>query len=296
LGLCSNPPSSPYQIQTTENMEGRIVGGVEAKKHEFPWVVRLQYKSTGGLLCGGSIISPRSILTAAHCLRNPASDLLNLEVLAGAHDMNNSTGEPRQVRALKNITCHRGYNGNNMQNDVCILSLTSDLQMTQWVSFVEVADTNTKIPGSGVVAGWGITTENGVVSRVLRKVSVPMVSNPTCSNAYSVVPGISITNGMMCAGTSGKDSCQGDSGGPLMCTYDANNTPVLFACGIVSFGVGCGDARFPGVYTRISTYRDWIYAIDNSTQFVPMIAGVSTGVVLSVWTTALSIFILAITK
>jgi len=273
------------------------VGGEEAGKHEFPWLVRLQRKTGGGLLCGGSIISPRSILTAAHCFRDPMNNLINLQILAGAHDMNNATGEreSRQVRDLKEIICHTDYNNRNMQNDICILSLTSDLQMTQWVSFVEIADDNTVIPGSGVVAGWGTVVENGTVaSIVLRKVSVPMVPNPTCSNAYSVVPGISITNGMMCAGTGGKDSCQGDSGGPLMCSYDANGTPVLYACGIVSFGVGCGDARFPGVYTKISHYRNWIYAIDNSTQFVPLIAGVSTGAGLSLWTMALSISILAI--
>jgi len=283
---------SPLKIQTTENMESRIVGGVEAGKHEFPWVVRLQYKSGGYLLCGGAIISPRSILTAAHCFPNPSSGLIDLEVLAGAHDINNASGEAnsRQVRALRTITCHSNYNDQNMQNDICILTLTSDLQMTEWVTAVPIADEQTTIPGSGTVAGWGMVTENGAISRVLRKVSVPMVPNPTCSNAYSAF--VPITGGMMCAGASGKDSCQGDSGGPLMCTYDANGTPVLFACGIVSFGLGCGDHRYPGVYTRISYHRNWIYALDNSTQFAPTMS-VSTGVVVSAWTLTLSLLILA---
>jgi len=254
----------PLKIQTTENTETRIVGGVEARKHEFPWLVRVQHKSGGGLLCGGAVISSRSILTAAHCISNPKSDVANLQVLAGAHDVDNAVGErdTRQLRDLKKIICHKDYNARNMQNDVCILRLKSDLQMTQWVNSIPLADEKSSIPSNVTVAGWGVfqgnVSESLPPSRVLRKVTVPTVSNPTCSNLYRDVSGISITSGMMCAGTGGQDSCQGDSGGPLMCSSSNNATTGFFACGIVSFGVGCGVQRYPGVYTRISYYRKWI--------------------------------------
>merc|ERR1712098_410095 len=99
------------------------------------------------------------------------------------------------------------------------------------------------------VTGWGTTTEGGSLGRVLQKVDVPVVSDADCRDAYGVND---VYDSMICAGLpqGGKDSCQGDSGGPFMC----GNQP----SGIVSWGYGCAEPGYPGVYTQTSYFIDWI--------------------------------------
>jgi secreted trypsin-like serine protease len=106
------------------------------------------------------------------------------------------------------------------------------------------------------VAGWGHTSHGGSTSRVLRSVGVSMVPRATCSAMYHHAN--TITEEMVCAGAAegGKDACQGDSGGGLVIRR-ADGAWVL--PGVVSFGKGCGDPRYPGVYTRVASYIDWIH-------------------------------------
>ena len=111
---------------------------------------------------------------------------------------------------------------------------------------------------TAVVTGWGQTREGDKtsISDILLKVRVPVVPHQQCEQMYAVHnPPYAITDKMICAGTEGKDSCQGDSGGPLTC----NDIYGKYLCGIVSFGVGCGQRDYPGVYTDVSKYLGWIY-------------------------------------
>ena len=101
-----------------------------------------------------------------------------------------------------------------------------------------------------IVAGWGDTTENGRTSNNLMHVTIPFVSNTACRNSY----GSNIRDTNICAGVAGKDSCQGDSGGPGVYS-NAGKTSIV---GVVSFGYGCARPGYPGAYTRVSSYIDWI--------------------------------------
>ena len=107
------------------------------------------------------------------------------------------------------------------------------------------------------VSGWGALKEGGnKLPKRLQYVGVPMISSQTCNDAYAAYGGI--TENMICAGfdQGGKDSCQGDSGGPFICME--NGTPVI--TGVVSWGVGCAQAEFPGVYAKVTNYLSWIKA------------------------------------
>ncbi|OXA64161.1 Trypsin-1 [Folsomia candida] len=233
--------------------ESRIVGGEEAIPHEFPWLIRIQRKTSQSLVCGGTIIDRNLILTAAHCIGNAKDDANKYEVLGGAHDMN-AMEDTRQVRSITRINCHKEFNIDTFQNDICILVLASDLTWTRSVGPIKLANTSSVIPNSGTTAGFGVTVEgSSATSNLLQKVTVPIVSNERCFLLYK--EHVEITNEMMCAGISGKDSCQGDSGGGLMCKSQNQET---ILCGIVSFGAGCGHEDFPGVYSRVSSYEAWI--------------------------------------
>merc|ERR1712045_850018 len=111
----------------------------------------------------------------------------------------------------------------------------------------------------GIATGWGDTRKGGQISNVLLEVRVRIWSNSDCSNRYRSIDNY-VTENMLCAGEPGKDTCQGDSGGPLNCpvTKFRPGQPQYKICGITSWGADCGHNGYPGVYTRVSKYIDWI--------------------------------------
>jgi len=248
-GCSSNSSSAefnPFPLQS------RIVGGTEARRNEFPWLVRLQIRiGSRASLCGGALISLDTVLTAAHCVagRRPQ----DVQVIAGDHSRNAREATEQTVQA-RSVRVHEQYSTDSRGrplHDIAILKLSRSFTRTSAVSTIAIpasgAVINSTRSSTGTVAGWGTTRENGQVSNVLMKVDVPIVTDRTCSNL--------IRSGtyQFCAGRTGRDSCQGDSGGPFMCRDLRNRV-----CGIVSYGNGCGRAGFPGVYTKVSAYNAWI--------------------------------------
>jgi trypsin len=222
---------------------GRIVGGVEATPHEFPWIVDMRVG--GSHYCGGSIISPEWVVTAAHCSLGSGYTLT-----AGDHNIDRFEGT-EQTRNVDKIIVHPGYQApgtKRHENDIALMHVSTPFEFNQYVGPVDLPKAGFPPTPVATVTGWGALTQGGASPSELYKVDVPYVDDANCDNAYSG----GIADSMICYGEAGKDSCQGDSGGPIIC--GPNNT----LCGIVSWGQGCAQPGYPGVYTETSYYEEWI--------------------------------------
>jgi hypothetical protein len=246
--------------------QGLIVGGEAAAVGELPWQVAIY---PGPYLCGGTLIDPQWVVTAAHCVvdnnGNPMAPS-TIDVVAGEYNrsQNDGTEQPRDVST---VYVHPSYNPSTSDSDIALLKLASPVTLGASVGVVPLASSPAHdalvAPGvSSLVSGWGATAEGGSSATILQKVRVPIVSNTTCNAAY----GGGITANMLCAGYSGggKDSCQGDSGGPLV-VPDGSGWRLA---GVVSFGEGCARPNFYGVYTRVSSFTAWI-ATQMGTSLTP---------------------------
>lgn len=167
-------------------------------------------------------------------------------------------------RKVKRIIVHELYDHTDQDYDIALIEIVEPLEFSQSIQSIGLPNTNESIPDNTMcfVSGWG-TSHSFLVFMFrrteLRAVEVPIVDQKTCEANYERA-GIEITPRMMCAGyeKGGKDSCQGDSGGPLACpSTQQNANTTLF--GIVSWGNECAEPYFPGVYSRVPVFREWIH-------------------------------------
>nr|WCR76449.1 trypsin-like protein [Sitodiplosis mosellana] len=235
--------------------DGRIVGGFAINITQAPWQVSLQRNGSHG--CGGSIISNTWIVTAAHCTVAYVNNAENLKVRAGS-SLHHEDGE---LYAVKRVIQNSKHNRKTKEYDFSLLELEEPLQFDDTKQAIQLHNFDEVFPDNtnAFVSGWGNTQNSSESSLQLRGAEVPLVNQKKCNEAYtSFSP---ITPRMICAGfyeEGGKDSCQGDSGGPLVAFSPDDGTPRLV--GIVSWGKGCAEPNYPGVYSRVLAARDWISA------------------------------------
>ncbi|XP_023565852.1 complement factor I isoform X2 [Octodon degus] len=236
----------------THTRRKRIVGGKPAQTGDFPWQVAI--KEEGKIKCGGIYIGGCWILTAAHCVR--PSRAHHYQIWTSLIDwiqLNSGIG----VQKVERIIIHEGYNGTTYQNDIALIEMKKHLKQEECVFANSIPACVPWSPylfqpkDSCIISGWGREKDNQKVYS-LRWGEVNLISN--CSQYY---PNRYYEKEMECAGTTDGsiDACKGDSGGPLVCT-NANN--VTYVWGIVSWGENCGQPEFPGVYTKVANYFDWI--------------------------------------
>ena len=229
-----------YMPSAQAEFRPMIVGGEEATKGEFPFIVSLQ--GSFGHFCGGSLVKKGWVLTAAHCVASGAPK----KIIAGLHDQDHPEGA--EVLTASQVFVHPKNDSNNMDYDFALIRLNQDSR------YEPIALNTTEVRGdvNFITAGWGTLTEGGSLPDKLQKVTVPFVSQDSCAKSY---PG-QLTNTMICAGleNGGKDSCQGDSGGPLF--YTDHGVRVL--AGVVSWGEGCARPKMYGVYAKVNAVSDWV--------------------------------------
>jgi len=235
------------------NSANRIVGGTNALKNEFPWRIGMKKSSNGGIFCGGSIISPNYVMTAAHCTAGIALGELTL-VTVGDHDVSTTTETASQNVKVVEIKQHKSYDARNFNNDISLLRLEKPLNFSSTIMPVCLPFNyvSTSFEGQMIMAGgWGTLSQGGSQPTILQKVELPFMSTTECKKYY----GTSITDNMICTYKPGQDTCQGDSGGSIEA-----RTPNSFytAIGVVSWGNGCAQVNGPGVYAKVTNYLTWI--------------------------------------
>ncbi|XP_051543952.1 transmembrane protease serine 9-like [Myxocyprinus asiaticus] len=232
-----------------EEKENRIIGGQDAWAYSWPWQVSLQYSDMP--TCGGAILDLRWVITASHCFKRYKKASLWITVV-GMHDLENANETCQQTVKVDKIIQHENYNQKTNENDIALMKLQTPLEFNEYVRPVATWIGDLPSEESCTVTGWGAIRENGPQASKLQEVNVTVFDPEICSSYYRG----KMHTFMMCAGTDagGMDACQGDSGGPLSCFTGERYK----LAGVVSWGVGCGRAQKPGVYTKVSQYKQWI--------------------------------------
>jgi len=241
MAVASTMASPTFKKTFFEPIEGMIVGGAPANRGEYPHMVWLQIGAS--FACGGAVVNANTVVSAAHCCTSQASQYT---VVSGDHVRNQNHGSEQRL-SVRQVIRHPNYNSNTLANDICILKTSTDYAFDEWTQAATLSAAGSSPTGDLVVIGWGAISEGGSTSQTLLKVTVPFVTDAACKAAYGQNE---ILPGMICAGTGGRDSCQGDSGGPIH--HGAAVT------GVVSWGIGCARPGYPGVYSSVGFFRDWI--------------------------------------
>ncbi|XP_025834022.1 trypsin-1-like [Agrilus planipennis] len=247
-------PSSPCSCSCGERNDAkRIVGGHATAMNEFPWMVRLSYFNR--FYCGGMLINDRYVLTAAHCVKGFMWFMI--KATFGEHDRCSDTKRPESRFVLRAIT--GAFSFLNFDNDIALLRLNDRVPIMDTIKPIclPTKKDDLYIGTKAIATGWGTLKEDGKPSCVLQEVEVPVISNEACRKNTSYTAKM-ISDNMLCAGypgVGGRDSCQGDSGGPLIAQRADKKYELI---GVVSWGNGCARPSYPGVYTRVTKYLDWI--------------------------------------
>ncbi|XP_026505687.1 coagulation factor X-like [Terrapene carolina triunguis] len=237
--------------QTAEHDDTRITGGSFCHRGHCPWQVLIR-NSRGYGFCGGSLISSRWVVTAAHCLEIVKPH----HVTVGDFDKHQREVKEQKIE-VQQSWIHPHYDSDNYNGDIALLYLSSDVVFNEYALPICLPNPNlatllTSEGTRGMVSGWGSTHHRGPGTRFLMKVKLPIVSMETCRQSTAKL----ITDNMFCAGYAAKahDACKGDSGGPFAVSYH----DIWYLLGIVSWGEGCAEERKYGAYTRVANYVPWI--------------------------------------
>jgi len=247
----------------------RIVGGDKTMAGEYPWQGSLLYKGViSNHFCGGTLVSDRHVVTAAHCTQDLDADEIGVAI--GYTNLNQSISDRASfIKDVKMIKDHPNYRGEvtHYEFDISVLELAEPIDLTSHPHIKPICLPNV-ITGresttgwyagdTAVVSGWGLTDfYNGTYPKHLQDVAVKILPKGECGKLTEY-----IRESQLCAGHNqdGKDACSGDSGGPLMCRDEDNNMAVTLV-GVVSAGSTCADADYPGLYAdvKLIASKGWL--------------------------------------
>lgn len=231
-----------------------IVGGTNASAGEYPWMAAVYFGDPdGGQFCGGTLVRPTIVITAAHCILGVPAPVIS-GVLVGRTTLNGTGGD---MVPAAGFVIHPAWNAGLNIFDIAAIRLTRPAVGATPLPWATSADASFFAAGdTATVTGWGATREDGSGSNALKEATVPIVSDAECAKAYGVRL---VASQHLCAGypQGGTDTCQGDSGGPLMVRNGSNQ---FILAGITSFGIGCARPGIPGVYSEVASLTSFIDA------------------------------------
>ncbi|CAO1401444.1 unnamed protein product [Diamesa serratosioi] len=235
----------------------KIIGGKSSRRGQWPWQVAIlnRFKEA---FCGGTLISPNFVLTAAHCVRK------RLFVKLAEHNLQAVDGNEMEFR-IEIAIKHPKYDKKTVDNDIALLKLPQSMERSHYIGFACLPERLQQLPvgHTCTIIGWGKRRHNDDSgTNVLHEAEVPIISNEECKSVYY---DYTITKNMFCAGhKKGRiDTCAGDSGGPILCRDSKKSNKPWTVYGITSFGDGCGKKNKFGIYTKLTNYVDFIWSIVN---------------------------------
>lgn len=243
----------------------RIVNGTETSPNAYPFFAALTDvtdKWKHRVICGATLIANNWVLTAAHCVMDiDKGSLNNFNIIMGSHHINTPSKHERTI-GIRRIVIHPSWDRATYDNDIALIELIAQVKFNDYVSpvclpYYNNEAVNTRDNEPATVIGYGQKGINDFQTDVLNEVQLKIEPLQDCKNAYASFQ--QVTDNMMCTYESNKDACAHDSGGPLFVQRQGRS----YQLGIVSWGKGCAEHKFPGVYTYIPKFLRWIKEVTN---------------------------------
>ncbi|MFE9931979.1 serine protease [Streptomyces sp. NPDC005533] len=268
LTLAAGAAAAPLAQMPQAAADSVVIGGKPVSVADSPWVVALASRdrfggTRGGQFCGGVVVAPTRVVTAAHCLGRqvlggPVESVPDFRVIVGRTELTAADGREIPVRGVR---VNPAYDAQSNAGDLAVLELAEAVPALHVLPLAEAGHSAYEVGTEAAVYGWGDTSGFGDYAYALRAARVTVLADEVCGRAYpGDADGQYRAESMVCAGDGdgGKDACQGDSGGPLV----AQGRLI----GLVSWGRGCGRADSPGVYTRIAPLAGFVTAPETGAQ------------------------------
>jgi len=233
----------------------RVIAGKTAVRGSWPWQILMKFGGRAG--CGGTLIAPQWVVTAAHCVYRREAYPWMFSVVVGEHDRQVREGSEQEIR-VQRVYRHPGYDPRRLNNDIAMFKLSKPAQMGKYVKTACLPSVDPPVGSKCYITGWGKTHHPGSMTRTLQQGLLPVVSNTDCYNKNRHVIPIPITDAMICGGDGGVSrlsGCHGDSGGPYVCNVNG----VWELHGSVSHGSPvCSSSQTYTVFSRTHHFRSWI--------------------------------------
>jgi len=258
--------SSSCGVKGASAPGSQIVNGQDASECEWRW--QAQLRKSWGAFCGGTLVSPEWVLTAAHCVAGSRADF---DVRFGDWNVSSTSGLEQDRKAVA-VYRHPLYDADGTNFDYAMVRLDRPVEINDCVGTACLPSPDADVPAGATcwITGWGTLSGGGNTPRILQEVAVKIISNEDCVNKFGYSSS-AITDAMICAQgrtADGKvtDACQGDSGGPLVCESDGRWT----VYGATSWGRGCAGENYPGIWARVHHELDFVQDIlDGKTPEPP---------------------------
>jgi secreted trypsin-like serine protease len=239
----------------------QIVGGQEASECEWNWQIGLKKRPNSNPFCGGTLISSEWVVTAAHCVVRRHTGVTNYDFWVSAGDYDHTVSSNKeQFQRASIVIAHPDYETVTSGHDIALVKVENAFDLGGCIGSVCLPTEDIEPDSNCWISGWGTLSSGGSQPNMMMEAKVKIISNSDCVNKYDYNVK-SITENMLCAQGNNAfnettDACHGDSGGPLVCKDSSSGIWSLY--GATSWGRGCADPKYPGVWARVYNYVDWI--------------------------------------